>query len=211
MKPKGFTLLELLICISILAMILSILTGVFRLGFQTWKYSDKNLPECDLHRSLSHVMVSQVRSVYPTPKPAFQFSGKSNEMSFVTTHPLFHDGIGLFFVSYRIVEDKKDPGRFQLVVYEKLFNSSNIIPVAITVEEHIPLLKGIKQFQLAYLSPPAAGEQSKWGEEWNQRIPSPLPPDAIRIQIWLDRAGPPLELLIPVYCSGIVSRMVGGT
>ena len=208
-KSKGFTLLELLICITILAMILSILTGVFRLGFQAWKYSDKNLPERDFIRSFTHVVVSQIRSAYPSRKPAFHFHGKANEMSFVTTLSMFGDTTDLCYVSYRIIEDKRDPGRYQLMVYEKLFKSDSILPEAIPLEEFVPFLKGIKEFHFAYLSPPVAGQQAKWEAEWNERDPSPLPPDAVKIHILFEGALPPVDLIIPVYCSGLISRMLG--
>jgi len=93
MKAEGgFTLLELIIAITILTMITLIIGSGFRLGIQAWEKGEEATGETQRLRVLSSLFSQQIASVYPykmkiedEDEPVVVFRGEQDSMVFVTT------------------------------------------------------------------------------------------------------------------------------
>ncbi|MBI5739482.1 MAG: prepilin-type N-terminal cleavage/methylation domain-containing protein [Nitrospirae bacterium] len=91
-EAGGFTLLELIIAITILTMITLIIGSGFRLGIQAWEKGEKATGEAQRLRVLSSLFSQQIASIYPyrmkledEDEPVVVFKGEPDSMVFVTT------------------------------------------------------------------------------------------------------------------------------
>jgi len=89
---SGFTLLELVIAVTILSLITIIIGSSFRLGIHAWEKGDKETGEIQRLRILSGLLSQQVASAYPYKMkfedmdgPAVIFRGGTDELMFVTS------------------------------------------------------------------------------------------------------------------------------
>lgn len=88
--PLGFTLLELILSITILSMIALIIGSGFRLGLNAWKKGDDEAEAVQTMRVLSGLVFQQLKSIYPykvkvEDEDVVLFKGESDSMIFVTT------------------------------------------------------------------------------------------------------------------------------
>ncbi|RJQ16677.1 MAG: prepilin-type N-terminal cleavage/methylation domain-containing protein [Nitrospiraceae bacterium] len=65
MKNKGFTLLEIIIAVTILSLVAVIIGGAFRLGTRAWERGEKDTASTQRLRVLSSMLSQQIRSAYP--------------------------------------------------------------------------------------------------------------------------------------------------
>jgi general secretion pathway protein J len=91
-KETGFTLLELIIAITILSLITLIIGSGFRIGIGAWEKGDKETGEIQRLRVLSSMLSQQIMSAYPYKMkfgdrdgPAVIFTGEPHSLMFVTT------------------------------------------------------------------------------------------------------------------------------
>jgi len=91
-RRGGFTLLELIIAITILSLITLIIGSGFRIGIRAWEKGDKETGEIQRLRVLSSMLSQQIRSAHPykmkfedRDEPAVLFTGESHSLMFVTT------------------------------------------------------------------------------------------------------------------------------
>jgi prepilin-type N-terminal cleavage/methylation domain-containing protein len=61
----GFTLLEVIIAITILSLIMVIIGSAFRLGIQAWGRGEKETEDGQRLRALSSLLSQQLKSIYP--------------------------------------------------------------------------------------------------------------------------------------------------
>lgn len=90
-SQKGFTLLELVIAITILTLITLIIGSAFRLGIMAWEKGEKETGEIQRLRVLSGMLSQQVTSAHPykmkmqdEDEPLIFFRGDTNSLMFVT-------------------------------------------------------------------------------------------------------------------------------
>ena len=86
---KGFTLLELLISMTLLGMILVLLFGGLRLGMRSWDAVEQQADTLNLVRSVENFLRTEMARVQPyrwktAPGQPLAFVGERNKVSFVT-------------------------------------------------------------------------------------------------------------------------------
>jgi prepilin-type N-terminal cleavage/methylation domain-containing protein len=180
---RGFTLLELVLGMSALALVAMICYGAFHLGIRAVERGEVAVVTAQRLRVASDVLIRQVKSVvaycvcneedeyYP------YFVGTATSMSFVTAAGL-EGGGGLTRVAYQLVED---PTR--LVMAE----GARFSP-AMLGERDLPpptdraavLLDGFKSLRFQYMM--NDGVDTEWREEWDSYEEEMLPA-AIRVLI----------------------------
>lgn len=118
----GFTLLELLISMTILAVIVSLTFGAFRLGARAWEKGEEKVEAQQRTRIVLALLQEQiaaltVRKVADNGKQAFALRGTPNALEFASYRSLHPDaGPGPFQVRYRI---SGEPGEKTLAFTEK--------------------------------------------------------------------------------------------
>ena len=105
---KGFTLLEVLLAMTILSLIAVIIGVSLRLGIRAWERGEADSDDSQKLRYVVERLSQEIRSVYPYQmlidgERAIAFKGKSDSIFFVTSSVKSSEG-GLKWISY-FVED----------------------------------------------------------------------------------------------------------
>ena len=111
-SPSGFTLLELLISVSLIAVLVLILSMSVRTGLRAYSRGKEINERLIVVSAIEGLLGRQLRAVVREDgsdlKDFSEFHGEENEVSFVTTHvPLGSQAGGLFRVVYRFDERGK--------------------------------------------------------------------------------------------------------
>ena len=176
-QKNGFTLIELIIAITILSLITVIIGGAFRLGIQAWEKGEKETGDSQRLRVLSSLLSQQLKSFYPyeikmedKDEKVVLFKGESDSITFVTTLTdssyggfkwvkyVFRDG-ALFYME-GLLPDKK----FQEKIKDKNKDKEEIID------------KNLDELQFSYLS----FDDEEWKESWDF---GEDPPGAVKVNL----------------------------
>ncbi len=167
----GFTLLELIIAITILPLIILIIGNGFRLGMNAWEKGENETVWTQRFRVLSGVLSQQIKSAYPygmevDEERVMLFEGTSDSIMFVTT--LTDSGYGGFkWVRYFHKEGT-------------LFHKEGLLPDKKLMEktsgDEEVVDTNIEEISFAYLSL----EDKEWKDSWEygEKLPG-----AVRVKI----------------------------
>jgi len=178
----GFTLLEVLVSVTLIAMIAVGMYSVFRMSIRSWSRGAEFIDANQHHRSMLDMVRKQIASAYPlfTVPDSQQggmmypiFSGSQNGFSFVSLSSLqFLESPGLTFVSYEIAEDSN--GAYALVGRETRYTGK--LPDDITINESriTPVFENLINCSFEYFD--SESTDSPWVQEWEgqdeMRLPS---------------------------------------
>ena len=170
-KEQGFTLLELLISLTILTMVTVIIGAGLRLAMNAWEKGDIETGETQKLRILSSMFSQQLKSVFPymteiDSEQVIVFEGDKNSILFVTTTDDILYG-GLKWIRY----DYKD---------ETLYYKEGLLPdkeLLDNIEGDEEILDSeIGEVTFEYF----VAHADEWRESWdfNDSLP-----DAVKIKI----------------------------
>ena len=192
----GFTLIEVVLALTIFALLGTILYGVFALSHSAFAKSQNAAARSQAQRSTADLLASYVRSAYPyknSPQDqAIYFDGDSESLAFVSAYSHGMGGRGLAKIQIRADED--DGGQSSLSVEE-------VTPLNVAGDVVVPgqalrvvLQARINKFRLAYLDPEA--EEETWQEEWDGQEKRMLP-RAVRFS-FTDEGGNEVRWIFPI-------------
>ncbi len=124
-KSRGFTLIEVVITLTVLSLILLIILGAFRLGLSAWEKGESTKEEYQKVRIISQLISQQIKSIVPykikTQKAEgdyLAFEGKVRSLRFVSAFPIKgKQPEGFVYAIYEFKEGGREGGR--LVLYEQ--------------------------------------------------------------------------------------------
>ncbi|HMK56390.1 MAG TPA: prepilin-type N-terminal cleavage/methylation domain-containing protein, partial [Dissulfurispiraceae bacterium] len=106
---QGFTLLELLISITLLGLIVLITAGALRAGYRSTESSQKKIEGIERFRTSLSVIESQMQSAFVINRTGdtldtefSQFSGDKTRLQFRSVYSLWGGGRGPVLVNYEI-------------------------------------------------------------------------------------------------------------
>jgi prepilin-type N-terminal cleavage/methylation domain-containing protein len=192
----GFTLIEVVLALTIFALMSAILYGAFALSHSAVAKSQANATRNQKHRSAGDLVGSYIHSAFPyreSPQAAASFFvGEVDNLTFVSAYSHGMGGRGMAKIQITADEDKN--GRTVLRLEETT-------PVRINAEaggtgqvHSVVLEDGIRSFHLAYLDP--QGEEEIWEEHWDGGERRALP-RAVRLT-YLDDQGKEVRRIFPV-------------
>jgi len=211
-SSKGFTLLEILIAMSILGVITAIIASSLHMGILSWERGEAATEKYQHLRILTDEISQQIKSIYPykvpkgnNAKPQLIFLGDEHDLGFMTT--LVYKGSkeergGFQFVYYELDKDRG------LIKREKIVFSGDISIK--DLGDPIELDPQVSQLKLEYYEKgkskedPASG---RWVNTWQGASKDRLP-KAIRITLGFrpkrqsgssSRPSDELTLTIPVF------------
>lgn len=122
---SGFTFLEVMVSLTILAMMLLVIFWAFHLGLSAWDRAKVTKDEYQRQRIVSQMLSQQIKSAVPyrikTQKAEgdyLAFEGKVESLKFVSSLPLKAKGPeGFVYAFYRFESNGREGG--QLVLFEK--------------------------------------------------------------------------------------------
>ena len=187
---KGFTLLEVIVTLTIVGFILLIIFGAFRLGLSSWERGESTRMECQKVRTVTQMISRQIKSIVPYKVKATKaegdylaFEGKATSLRFVSAFPIKGKRPeGFVYGIYEFKEEGKEGGR--LILYEQRVLNKDLFEEPLKEESGATLIEGISKVRFEYYreGDPEKNRTEEWVEEWNAKEEKELP-KALRMTI----------------------------
>jgi prepilin-type N-terminal cleavage/methylation domain-containing protein len=176
----GFTLVEVIIAMTLFALMAVILYGAFDLGHRAVEKSEVAWEENHRVRMANGILADHLKSAYPyrlSPRnPAIVFQGEESRLTFVSAVSLGLGGRGMSKVS--LYWQDEGGGYGSLILEEQM-------PVRVQEEDaggghknSVVLQSGVGGVRIDYL--PAQPEEDQWVDRWDANERKSLP-RAVRI------------------------------
>src|SRR5262245_58419323 len=205
MNKRGFTLIEVVLAMTVLALVTAICYAAFHLGIRAIERGEVAVVGAQRLRVATDVIIRQIKSAVPYAARNRDediypfFFGGATWVTFVTATGL-EGGGGLARVSYQVVDD---PPR--LVVTESSFFSPDQLgrdPVDKHGERTAVLLENFRDLRFEYMLSDSI--DTEWRSEWNSHDEEAMPA-AVRILVdgipglETDRWGQEIPIMSTLY------------
>ena len=191
---RGFTLVELLIAITLSIVIFVILLAAMRLGYKSQAAGTERSEQAQKVRIICDRIAWLLRGAYPfylnkIDQQKFFFEGKSDQVGFVTSSVDAYasgpeDRGGLKWVS--IYTDKEGlKVREKVYFLEDVFDDSGGKVYLIDPD--------VNKIAFEYLDIPEGEKQGNWVSEWDPDDKETLP-SAVKVLMTMERGGKKIEL-----------------
>ena len=196
---KGFTLLELLVAMSLVALVTLIAATAFRMTIQAWERGAEEGESRQIRSALPTLLEKQlaarvIAQMFGQAKvnPAIYFCGEENSLSFITAYaPQGSLLQGMLWVKYWF-----DPGQKTLYIYQQSVTRLEDLIVAESglgskkAEEGFPVSRtqGISDFRLAYASESMydSDDLDAWQNIWDCGSESAGVPSGLMLQMTIE-------------------------
>lgn len=188
-RVGGFTLLELLISMTLLLLIVVILGGAFRLGFRSLDAGEKRIEALERFRTSVGIITAQLQSAVPLTydedgtKKSY-FKGNAETLRFASGYSIWGENQGTVIVSYRL--ESGDDGRWALYAAERGIGMEEI--------REVKLFDKVKHFSFSYFGKDVAEEEGRWRTEWTDDTTAPE-----QVKITFQRDQREEKLLVSLY------------
>ncbi len=182
----GFTLLELLISITLISIIVVILSLALRTGISAYTRAKGGNEQLVAAVAIEELLTMQLRAIVDTKQPGLKdlslFEGSGNGLLMTTTHVPMGSGLGgVFLVTYRFNPDSGELIYAQRIVTTKDDLKARL-PDDITEEGKAGLLEegwdisiipGLKDVSFSYQGHAGDTDPSAWPRQWERRSAPP--------------------------------------
>lgn len=184
---SGFTLLELLISLTIVSVIVVIIFGALRIGIRAWEKGERDLDMRQRQRIVLDLIKRQLAStavgeVWGGDQQLVSLKGDTKSIEFVSHIPLTPGTrIGMVYVKYVVTVAQGDEGE-RLTFYER--NVASLDKSAGNPDEgdSSELLTGMKSIVFEYLKVRPGEEASRWQGSWDPAVDKGVP-RAVRVTL----------------------------
>jgi general secretion pathway protein J len=181
---QGFTLIEMLVSLTAMAVILMLIGGALRVMGRNWDANAGRIETLDMVSRAFDLLVRDAanlqRITQPSGQPAYLFSGKSDSLAFVALEPPQPGEAGLYFIAYSV--EPNGPATELIRSRAPWRQGMERFPGA-TPANRVPLLTGPYLYRFAYGRIDGGGQS--WSADWT--LANRLP-DLLRLQV-LDGGG----------------------
>jgi|WetSurMetagenome_2_1015567.scaffolds.fasta_scaffold329104_2 prepilin-type N-terminal cleavage/methylation domain-containing protein len=215
-SDRGFTLLEMLIAVTLVALMSISLWAVFRISIRSWSRGTESIDANQHHRSIMDLVRKQMASAYgliasPDPQEGLKqqvlFQGKESSMRFISLNSLrFHESPGLTFVIYEIEQDAS--GGFTLVEKEaRYLGDLSEQETTANQSKPIPIFDNLSSCVIEYFDPQS--DNASWVREWDGEQLHRLPQAVSITMISQDSKGNSLNrhMVVPIHAEAIDRRV----
>lgn len=196
---NGFTLIELTIAITLLALMAVTLYGAFYLSQRAVEKSQTRSEESQRLRAAGDLLAGYIRSAYPyrdsRQNQSIRFSGQVDSLTFVSALSSGMGGRGMSRITISWAGGEDGNGLLTLV---------EEIPLRLEGQgegegyrNSIVLGQGIREFRINYLDP--QGEDENWVDQWDGTEKRVLP-RAVRLSYRGER-GEEVQSVFPIMMS----------
>jgi general secretion pathway protein J len=180
---SGFTLVELLVGLSLLGLISLLLFGGLRFGLRTWEAGGTRLAQTNEIEAAQNLLRRELAEAQPVTigppeqEPPILFQGNGEALLFVAPLPA-HRGIGGGHIFSLAAEGNR--GNAQLMLRWHLFRADVPGQPLFDPKDSSPLLSGIDSIVLSYFGRPSAEAPARWLGRWDGALGLP---ELVRIQV----------------------------
>ncbi len=212
----GFTLLEMLLAITIFSMVVGVIFTSFRLGSSSWEKGEKDIERYQRIRIVAELIYREVRSCFPyvlTPGELdkhvkfYAFFGEPDSLKFVSSAGLSNAQRGLFILEFWV------SGKNGLMVGQDRALGNNLADLSLRGEESATIIdQNVKKIRFRYYDQKKKGEKGEWVQHWDPRDKLDREmrlPRAVEVSIDFDMGRGRVfteELTVPIY-TDIVSAL----
>jgi general secretion pathway protein J len=208
-RDRGFTLLEVLVAVVIMAVIMTTAFGALRLGGRSWEAGVVRASGNETFRAVADLLRRQVSQVIPLTWPddtekSIAFEGTSGQLRFVAPAPQQYRHAGLFEYGLAAQRQGLDTN---LVLSYIPFNPDAEAFQTPASHQQLRLVEGLQRVSFDYFGSPAnaAGVRSRISNEppsWHRRWDADAQsfPDLIRVRMEVNEGQQPwpdLYLALP--------------
>ena len=210
-SQRGFTLLELLVSVSLTAVVLTILLSGLRVTEAAWLRGSEQLRTMQQTLAEDEAIQAQVSSAMPRrlatqyqqrQAQLITFRGNAREARFFSNYS-WQGGrnSGLWLVSYAVVH--QSDGSERLFMNERGFSSEQQLATFLldsqpSTNSGAPYGEPAEQIEFFYLRPSLPGLHAAWVQEWKCDDQKQLP-RGVRIHWQFAKQDRDLTLVIPVW------------
>jgi len=208
---SGFTLLEVLVAMVIMAVIMTTAFGALRLGGRSWEAGVTRATGNERFRTVANLLRRQVSQVIPMTWPddtekRIAFEGTSKQLRFVAPAPQQHRQAGL--LEYGLSAQRKGLDTNLILSYIPYNPDSEAFQTPAN-HQQLLLVAGLQRVSLDYFgSPASAGVRARTSMQpprWYQRWDADAQefPDLIRVRMEVNEGQQPWpELYLALPASG---------
>lgn len=180
----GFTLLELLIAITLLGLLMAALFAGLQLGARAWERGEERLDQSARLQVVQGFLRDRLTQSYPldvvedgSRRRRLMFEGTSGALRFVTLMP---EHLGTGFAEFAVTIGDQADAR-HLIVRWRPFEVSGPVPATADGEPQVKvLLAQIEDLQLSYYGAPSRELPAAWYEQW---LEAGNMPELVRIRV----------------------------
>jgi general secretion pathway protein J len=174
-SQAGFTLLEMIVAVTLVALMAVGLWAVFRISLRSWSRGTEFMDANQRHRSILNLVRKQLASTYgifiqdplQPGTAALMFNGTENGLQFISLNSLqFNESPGLTWVSYELNQDRV--GDYSLVERETRYLGQ--MPDeggGQAASTPIPIFENLSSCLFEYFDPGDAENAAQWVREWD--------------------------------------------
>lgn len=179
-REAGFTLIELMVSLALLAVILSLLVGGLKVLSQSWDANSRRIDAIDMLSRAADILrrdAAGLQRIVATVggAPRYLFTGTHDQLAFVTLEPPYPTAEGAYFVSYSVAAN--GPQTDLVRARARYRHGMQAFPGATPANE-VRLLEGPYRYRFAYAQKSAGG--GKWQTSWHDTTRLP---ELVRLQI----------------------------
>lgn len=160
---RGFTLLEVVLAMTLLSVIAAVGFAVLRTGIRSWDAGEARMQRLESRMAVMRFLRNYLANALPAQDdfsgltPVFTFVGAPDAVRFVAFPPEYV-GRGMRY-GFSLGQTGDALGVMLEPFGKRLLSGA-------TQPERIALLDRVRQVRFAYFGPPAEGRAPEWMEEW---------------------------------------------
>lgn len=177
----GYTLVELLVALTLFGLIALLMSGTFRFGARAWDAGARQIDRVGqveavqtlLRRELSQARLLVLKTAAPEPEPVFV--GESGELRFAAPLSVQHRNGGLYIFRLGLSGSASS----DLVVGWQTYRPDASLDDT-SLQEQVVLLREVADIQLSYFGSLQDDLEPRWHSEWNDAGGLP---DLVRVDL----------------------------
>ncbi len=184
-KSQGFTLIEVLIGMTLLSLMVVLLFSSLTIGAKSWEQGERKIADVNeiaivqqfFNHHLAHA-TPQWNDFDPEKDRQFSFQGKKQSLQFVAAFPASAERAGLQLFNLELKEKNKQ--RFVSVTLTPFFP---LTEGENWFQDEIELVRGVQKFELSYFGLSDQTGEYAWYSEWLEKEQQP---NLVKILLELD-------------------------
>lgn len=182
---RGFTLLEMLVGLTLLGVLLILIYSALNIGLRAWDAGDQRAGEASHQRIVQSFLRRELGQVFPIrwrgiPESKIAFEGAKQEIKFVTALNLgasIKEG-GLQWAHLYLSEDPEQGAdgkrRQSLFLKREVFDLQAKDWDSLDNAKPTRLIAGVKEIEISYYGAESDNLDPKWANEWKNPLRVPV-------------------------------------